>query len=278
MTSSLRAGCSLLFGCFLAACNLAGSVPAGGAEAGRALAVATASPAASPTRPASPTPTILPSQEQPSPTWTAPVRETQIQPTSPVSSLCTPLEGYDFSELPEITSRGFLAPRPGKDDGHHGIDFAHWTYRDRETLEGVAIQSVLPGTVAAAVTDGWPYGNMVIIETGYSQIPAGVSAKFAFPESHSLYLLYAHMLAPPAVDLGEPVACGQAIGIVGNTGNSGNPHLHLETRTGPPDEAFAGMVYYTTLSSEEERQNYARWRFGGEFIPLDPMLLLAVDE
>ncbi len=90
----------------------------------------------------------------------------------------------------------------------------------------------------------------------------------------SLYALYAHLLAPPAFTVGDAVACAQPLGAVGNTGWSGNAHLHFETRVGPGGSAFASMAYYQTTTTEEERANYARWRFEGEFVARDPALLL----
>ncbi len=219
----------------------------------------------------SPTPILTPSPIPPlshSPTPPSPT------PVSP----CTPLQGYTFAELPGITSRGFEAPHPGKDDGHHGIDIAHWQYKDRTTLEGVVVQAVLLGTVAASVEDKWPYGNMIIIETPAELLPTALIDAYQLIPGQSLYALYAHLLAPPAFTVGDAVVCAQPLGAVGNTGWSGNAHLHFETRVGPGGSTFASMAYYQTTTTEEERANYARWRFEGEFVAWDPALLLFAGE
>lgn len=197
-------------------------------------------------------------------------------PTFLPSPLCSPLDGYTLTELPQIESQPFIAPRPGKDDGHHGVDFAHWQYKDRVTLEGVAVQAVLPGEVAGFSVEKYPYGNMIMVETPFEFLSPEVIAAFQIQSGQSLYLLYAHLQAPSLFQPGESVDCGETIGKVGNSGASGNPHLHLETRVGPAGITFASMEYYKTTSTDEERANYESWRFSGEFILYDPWMLLKV--
>ena len=186
---------------------------------------------------------------------------------------CAILHGYTFDELPQITSRGFNAPRPGHDDGHHGIDLAHYQHKDRLTIAGVPVQSILAGRVAAAISDSWPYGNMIIVETPAYNWPR-IGFDFQPYSGLSLYHLYAHLQEPPEFINGDEVSCGQVLGAVGNSGWSGNFHLHFESRSGPPGVIFPAMRYYQTSASLAERLNYERWRFGGEFIPFDPYELL----
>jgi murein DD-endopeptidase MepM/ murein hydrolase activator NlpD len=201
--------------------------------------------------------------------------DTLTPTSSPISlQICSPLRGYTFTELPGFESQSFTPNRPGKDDGHQGVDFAHWRYKDRASLEGVPIQSVLPGVVSAAVPDKYPYGNMIIIETSYAQLASTLVTQFQLQPEQSLYLLYAHMKEPSPFKIGNRIDCGELIGSVGNTGASGNPHLHLETRTGQSGVRFQSMEYYQTTSTPEERANYERWRFLGDFILFDPWILL----
>lgn len=185
--------------------------------------------------------------------------------------MCSPLRGYGLEELHEIVSQPFIAPRPGLDDGHHGTDFAHYAYGDKTSIAGAPVQAVFAGEIAAAVADSWPYGNFVIIESQLEQLPPALADQLGL-DGRSLYHLYAHLEEPPAaLEIGSPVDACELLGAVGNTGWSGNYHLHLEMRPGPVGVSFVEMAYYQTTTTEAERANYERWRFGGEFVPLDPM-------
>ena len=42
------------------------------------------------------------------------------------------------------------------------------------------------------------------------------------------------MLSRPMVDVGQTVAVGQVIGLIGSSGHSSGPHLHLESHLGSP--------------------------------------------
>jgi hypothetical protein len=58
------------------------------------------------------------------------------------------------------------------------------------------------------------------------------------------FALYAH-LQPGSVQVrpGERVQRGQALGLVGNTGNSDEPHLHFQVMDGPVPLAANGLPY-----------------------------------
>jgi murein DD-endopeptidase MepM/ murein hydrolase activator NlpD len=216
---------------------------------------------------AAPTPTAPPSN--PGPTATPTVE--------PVYQPCSPLADISLPELPEIISDPYHPPPMGKDDRHQGVDFSYYRRGDRMSIEGVEIQAVLPGRLAAAVTDSFPFGNFVIIETPGSELPPVVRERFSIPEGESLYTLYAHLLAPPEVRLGDAVQVCEVLGQVGKTGNAGVAHLHLEMRHGPAQTRFPVMAYYQAQHTDQERQNYLLWATSGKFLHFDPMDFLSFE-
>jgi murein DD-endopeptidase MepM/ murein hydrolase activator NlpD len=103
--------------------------------------------------------------------------------------------------------------KPGKmwSCGYHvGVDYAAPT--------GTPVVACKKGKVLEAksgVSWGPSYGNAIVIDHG-----GGVRA------------VYAH-LSKIEVKAGDVVQEGQQIGLVGSTGNSSGPHLHLEARISP---------------------------------------------
>ncbi|HUF36905.1 MAG TPA: M23 family metallopeptidase [Anaerolineales bacterium] len=214
--------------------------------------------------------------------WPA-VKVTTTMTTTPTptetpvpAAMCSPLSGYSFADLAQIVSRSFVAPRAGVDDGHHGADFAHYAFGSRTTIAGVPISAAFDGVVAAAVAGSWPYGHFVIIETRWEALPGWFTEVYPVGEGESVYHLYAHLADPPGVAAGDALGCGEVFGLVGNSGWSGNYHLHFEIRIGPAGAVFESMSYYLTTTTEAERENYERWRFGGEFVPFDPMPVIEI--
>jgi murein DD-endopeptidase MepM/ murein hydrolase activator NlpD len=99
---------------------------------------------------------------------------------------------------------------------HPGIDF--------EASAGTEVHAAAPGTVVIAGDCGG-YGNCVVIDHG-----------------HSLATVSAH-LSRVLVDVGQPVADGQVVGLVGSTGRSTGPHLHFEARLhGAPIDPVATLT------------------------------------
>ena len=197
----------------------------------------------------------------------------------------------------------FAPPWLGSDDPHQGIDLADVDPVYQMALEGRPVHAVIGGTVAGVIVDRFPYGNAILVETPLEQIPAAwletlqipTPAPFraqnpvltcpesAFdPESisgpRSLYLLYAHFKEPPALQTGDLITCGMPIGIIGNSGNALNPHVHIEVRVGPSNVRFESMAHYTGSASLEEMANYCLWRVSEAFQLLDPQQLFAHGE
>lgn len=221
---------------------------------------------------------------------------------SPSSRVCSPLYGFQISQLSDILTTGFDPPAPGGEGGHHGVDFAFYTYGAFTTMEGLPVQSVLEGAVAAVIDDRPPYGNMIIIETPLSSLPpswreviqslpaqqpyqpdgrlACPTPATPFPETDqsSLYILYAHLAEKPSFEVGNSIRCGQQIGLAGNSGYSGNIHLHLEMRLGPSGVQFLHLAHYINNASTEEMANYCTWRIGPQFRLINPLEILLTAE
>lgn len=86
---------------------------------------------------------------------------------------------------------------------HTGQDFA--------APVGTPVKALADGTVIFAAWDG-AYGN-----------------KIAIQHAGTLVTWYAHLSAYK-IKVGDKVVAGQLIGLVGDTGNTTGPHLHLEIR------------------------------------------------
>lgn len=84
-----------------------------------------------------------------------------------------------------------------------------------------------PGTFPAGIPIDQADGNFVVLDIG-----------------NGFYVNYAHM-QPGSVrpKLGDRVTRGDVIGLVGNTGNSVAPHLHLHVMDGPSPLASQGLPY-----------------------------------
>lgn len=84
-----------------------------------------------------------------------------------------------------------------------------------------------PGTYPANIPIDQADGNFVVLDIG-----------------NGFYVNYAHM-QPGSVrpKLGDTVRRGDVIGLVGNTGNSVAPHLHLHVMDGPSPLASQGLPY-----------------------------------
>lgn len=195
--------------------------------------------------------------------------------------------------------------RAGSDDPHQAVDFADIGV-DGYALTGRGVQAVLEGWVAGVIAERFPYGNALLVETPLEGLPGGLPGEWLEglslptpaptlavipaltcpaaepveydPQKRSLYLLYAHLEAPPNLEPGQAVSCGQAIGTVGMSGNALNPHLHLEVRVGPAGVRMESMAHYDTSAVAQEMANYCTWRVSGLFQLVDPMQLWKLGE
>ncbi len=258
-----------------------------------------------------PTSTLLPTVS-PIPSETATLTPSPVPPTSTLSPtaplpsstpgpiVCSPVENVQISDLAGMIVNPYAPPRLGSDDPHQGVDIADVDPAYQITLEGRPVRAVLAGQVASTINDRFPYGYAILVETPLDQIPIGWLEALQIPtpaptrESHpsltcpegenppgwdesrrSLYLMYAHLKEPFTLQSGDQVTCGQVLNAIGNSGNSLNPHLHLELRVGPTGADFESMAHYTGSASPQEMHNYCLWRVSETFQLIDPMLLFS---
>jgi murein DD-endopeptidase MepM/ murein hydrolase activator NlpD len=123
----------------------------------------------------------------------------------------------------EIAASGWTAPvgafvvsafRSSERPAHHGVDLgASRNTPIRAAASGVVIDSRCD--VGGCDRDGSPTTR-------------GCGWMVEILHAEQVITRYCHMNTRPAVSVGQRVAVGQVIGVVGTTGNSSGPHLHYE--------------------------------------------------
>jgi murein DD-endopeptidase MepM/ murein hydrolase activator NlpD len=198
-----------------------------------------------PTFTATPTPTYT-STPTPTPTWTPTVTPTPtLTPTpsrtptpTPTPTVATPTPAPASAHLwlekpigPEAegdrypgTWFPYGATGGGRYHLHHGVDYMN--------PAGTPVLAAAPGTVIVAGDDLETvygkkpdfYGNLVVQE---------LDQRF---QDQPVYVLYGHMLET-SVEVGQHLAPGDIVGLVGMTGVAIGNHLHLEVRLGTNEYA-----------------------------------------
>ncbi len=154
------------------------------------------------------------------------------------------------------TGSGGLFPRPVENttvtnpfgSGHLGIDFAPGTTIYSGPAAGIVVRAFTcakcpsqgPSAYNKVPKDqvfndpgwGWGFGNHVIVCYQNSVLPASTQQALASSghAGHHLFVMYAHM-GSMKVGVGN-IAPKTPLGIMGNTGYSTNPHLHVELKAG----------------------------------------------
>jgi hypothetical protein len=78
---------------------------------------------------------------------------------------------------------------------------------------------------------GYGFGNHVVVRYAWADLPSSMRNAMAAQNLSGgyTYVIHAHMSRIDVVDK-APVTAGTQLGLLGNTGNSSGPHLHLEVR------------------------------------------------
>lgn len=144
--------------------------------------------------------------------WSAPIGVTRSSPaTTRVlgPGACGAVTGgqIGFGVFIWPTPKHYLSGTPYRPDiNHPAIDIGG-------TL-GDAVVAIDAGVIVYAGWNDWGYGNLVVVDHGDTATGSWQS-------------LYAHLNSVNVV-CGQNVGQGELIGLLGSTGNSTGPHLHLE--------------------------------------------------
>jgi murein DD-endopeptidase MepM/ murein hydrolase activator NlpD len=116
-------------------------------------------------------------------------------------------------------------------DQHAGTDYAVGSFRAMDN--GLRITAVAPGVVTRA------------IENHFDRVTEEIEDCFnktnlvEVRHTDGTVVTYAHLKRNSVtVNVGQTVSAGQTLGVVGSSGCTSGPHLHLEARTPPPGNAI----------------------------------------
>jgi murein DD-endopeptidase MepM/ murein hydrolase activator NlpD len=107
---------------------------------------------------------------------------------------------------------------------HQGVDLG--------AAQGTPIRAAAAGVVVRVRCNAPDYWGCD--QAGNASIP-GCGWYVDIRHDGAIYTRYCHQLHHPDVNVGDTVAAGQVIGVVGDSGNSGAPHLHFEVHLGNED-------------------------------------------
>jgi len=240
----------------------------------------------------------------PTPWSTKIISPPAISPT-PWFLVCSPLDGIRIQEISNRVSNKYSPPHPGSDEPHQGVDFSITDEVSGIAYGGNLVNAVLTGEISTIIKERFPYGNAIILETPLKSLPPSFLDKIIIPtpsafqighpilscpeeqisaflnnfvppiqtiqSKRSIYLLYAHLKNIQDIQPGQKIYCGQNLGVVSDSGNALNPHLHLESRVGPSGIRFSSLAHYDTSATPEEMANYCVWRISSMFQLVDPM-------
>ena len=137
---------------------------------------------------------------------------------------------------------------------HRGIDFFSWPYGwDKMDNNAVTIHAVAAGTITDKIDNNPDRSCSFNVTTNWNYV--------AVTHIDGSYVWYGHMKAGSLTgkSIGSSVAAGEYLGVVGSSGISTGPHLHLETHTSADNliEPFAGTCNNLNVDSWwQSQQSY----------------------
>jgi len=116
----------------------------------------------------------------------------------------------------EVVSGFRTASRPD----HYGIDIP--------AGPGATIRAAAAGTVTLITCQATQGGQPYSCDVAGSESVSGCGWYLQILHAERIVTRYCHLLSRPEVHVGDEVTAGQPIGLVGSSGHSSGPHLHLE--------------------------------------------------
>jgi murein DD-endopeptidase MepM/ murein hydrolase activator NlpD len=148
---------------------------------------------------------------------------------------------------PPVSAHGWVQPIPGRvtsgyrtpqRPSHDGVDIP--------APHGTVIHAAAAGTVVTVLCNiaGTSYpangGPSPCDRDGYPGLGGcGWYLEILHNDAQAgpVVTRYCHLLQQPAAAIGQHVTAGQPVGLVGNSGDSSGPHLHLEIHLGYPSSS-----------------------------------------
>jgi murein DD-endopeptidase MepM/ murein hydrolase activator NlpD len=140
----------------------------------------------------------------------------------------------DSGEL-EVTKDDFVAPTRGYISqtfhcSHDGMDIANDL--------GTEIVAVTEGEIIKNEFFGTNFGHYLML-------------KHQTKSERNFYTIYAHLVKPSFLAVGDKVEKGQVIGYMGSTGLSNHPHLHFMIMSDSYEKTNTQFCLYRQMSSTE---------------------------
>lgn len=154
-----------------------------------------------------------------------------------------------------------------------------WSLRGRKPEDfpsyGAPVFAMAPGTVVHVTgqvrdhraRDSWPTLIWMLTLEGFLRVLGGarniLGNRVIVQHGDGTYAAYAHLRQGSAViRAGDRVDTGQQLGQVGNTGNTSEPHLHVQLMDRPHPETAAGLpMHWTGVEIDDQRLSH-RWATG----------------